>query len=195
METINFDENSNSAPSAPISNNGDSGENNSNKKKKKLIMAGAVLVVLILSVIGWQYWQYTQSPYYKQMQAVKTLDDMAKESDKWGGKTPEETVALFTDAVKKGDFELAGRYGGLQLADPMAKNSKTIKTELEKIKTDGGIDQLIKWLETGKIREFLGVGENKEVIDINLIVKENSQEIWILSMHKNDSGTWKIDEF
>ena len=71
METINFDENSNSAPSAPISNNGDSGENNSNKKKKKLIMAGAVLVVLILSVIGWQYLQYTQSPYFKQIQTVK----------------------------------------------------------------------------------------------------------------------------
>ena len=60
METMNFDENNNAAPKAPI---GD--------RKKKLIWAGAILAALILSVIAWQYWQYTQTPYYQQMRAVK----------------------------------------------------------------------------------------------------------------------------
>ena len=141
METINFGEaspagggtsqgdgnkenienagNNNSAPKAPVSDG--------SKRKKKLIAAGVVLAVLILSIIAWQYWQYTQSPYYKQMQAVKTLENMAKESDKWGGKTPEETVALFTDAVKKGDFELAGKYGITEIQSEIKNTLNTYK--------------------------------------------------------------------
>ena len=84
-------------------------------RNKKLIWAGAVLAVLILAVVGWQYWQYTQTPFYKQTQMVKAIDESLKESEKWGGKTPEETVALFTDAVKKGDFALASKYGNPEL--------------------------------------------------------------------------------
>lgn len=78
METVNFEdsnsENSNqAAPKAP--------------RNKKLIWAGIIMAVLILSVGAWQYWQYTHSVYYQQMKAVKTLEEIAKESDKYGGKT------------------------------------------------------------------------------------------------------------
>ncbi len=182
METINFGEsrqggtsqgggeNGNSAPKAPI-NDG---------RKKKLIAAGVILAVLILSVIGWQYWQYTQTPYYNQMQAVKTLEKMAEESDKWGGKTPEETVALFTAAVKKGDFDLASKYGNID---------DDIKSEIEKMKTDGQMDLLIRELETGKIEEFSGGG------DANLMADIDGLNARVLSMHRNERGTWKIDEF
>jgi len=175
METISFGEENreenkggnNSAPKAP--------------RNKKLIWAGIILAVLILSVIGWQYWQYTQSPYYKQMQAVKTLEEMAKESDKWGGKTPEETVALFTDAVKKGDFELASKYG----------NPDLIKPELEKMKVDEKMDLLVKELETGKIEEISGFSGN----NVNLMAEIDGLRVRVLSMYKSDGGTWKIVEF
>ena len=163
--------NNNSAPKAP--------EGNGSKRKKKLIAAGIVLTILVLSVIGWQYWQYTQSPYYKQMQIVKELEKMAKESDKWGGKTPEETVALFTDAIKKGDFELASKYG----------NPETIKPELEKMKNEGQIDLLIRELEIGKIEKFPD-GNNA-----NLMADIDGLNVRVLSMGKSEGGTWKIDEF
>ncbi len=170
METMNFgdlnNENSYSAPKAP--------------RKKKLIWAGVILAVLILSVISWQYWQYVHSPYYQQMKAVKTLENMAKESDKWGGKTPEETVVLFRDAVKKGDFELASKYG-----------KPEIKSELEKMKADGKIDLLIKDLEVAELKENTGFSGNS----MHLIIKENSKEYWILSLFKSEGGTWKIVEF
>ena len=161
------------------------GENNQAAPKaprnKKLIWAGVILAALILAVIGWQYWQYTQSPYYQQMKAVKMIEAQQKESDKWGGKTPEETVRLFTEAVKKGDFELASKYG----------NRDQIMPVLEKMRIEGKISKLINWLETGKLQEISGFGGN----DFNLIVKENGKEIWIMSTHKSDGGTWKIDEF
>lgn len=170
METMNFgQEEKSAAPKAP------------KNKNKKLIWAGVILAILVAAVGAWQYWQYTHSVYYQQMQGIKYLEKMAKESDKWGGKTPQETVALFTDAVKKGDFELASKYG----------NREQIMPVLEKMKTDGKTNQLIKWLETGELREIQGFGGN----DFNLIVKENGQEIWILSMGKSKGGTWKIDEF
>ncbi|MBI2446204.1 MAG: hypothetical protein HYV51_00050 [Parcubacteria group bacterium] len=173
METMNFgdlnnENNNQAAPKAP--------------RNRKLIWAGIVLAVLILAVIGWQYWQYTQTPYYQQMKAVKAIEKDLKEQDKWGGKTPEETVRLFTEAVKKGDFDLASKYG----------RSKDIKPALEKINNDGNINLLIKDLENGALEESPGfAGEY-----FDLIIKENNKRKYsILTMYKSDSGTWKIVEF
>ena len=163
---LNNNENNNqAAPKAP--------------RNRKLIWAGIILAALILAVIGWQYWQYTQSPYYQQMKAVKMIEKDLAEQDKWGGKTPEETVRLFTEAVKKGDFELASKYG-----------REEIKSELEKMKTDGQINSLIKDLETGKIEE----GETGPQF-ADLVILEAGKKYWILSMTKSEGGTWKIDEF
>lgn len=157
-----------------------SGDRNSDqKRRRKLIWAGIILAALILAVVGWQYWQYTQSPYYQQMKAVKEIEKMAKESDKWGGKTPEETVRLFTEAIKKGDFELASKYG----------DAGSIKPKLEQLKNDDKLSVLLRGLEIGEIKMFTG-GD-----DANLIVKEKGQEFRVLSVHKSESGTWKIDEF
>lgn len=201
MENVNFegqpvnpDQNPNINPSqneAPKAPNGGQDERNNSdtqggqgfnqKRRRKLIWAGGILAALILAVAGWQYWQYTHSVYYQQMKAVKKLEAMEKESDKWGGKTPEETVRLFTEAVKKGDFEMASKYG----------REEKIKPELEKIKTDGKIDQLIRWLGVGKLQEISGFGGD----NFDLIVKENGQEIWILGLFRSEGGTWKIVEF
>ncbi len=195
METMKFDEASPAGLSAEASAKAEGGasqgeENNINNnqaapkapRNKKLIWAGIILAALILSVIGWQYWQYTQSPYYQQMRGIKYLEKMAKESDKWGGKTPEETVRLFTEAIKKGDFDLAGKYG----------NPEEIKLDLEKIKNDGNINLLIKDLETGELKNTPGFGPDS----MDLVIKENDKVKYVvLSMGKSEGGTWKIDEF
>ncbi|OGD25293.1 hypothetical protein A2819_00210 [Candidatus Azambacteria bacterium RIFCSPHIGHO2_01_FULL_40_24] len=158
------EENNQAAPKAP--------------RNRKLIWAGIIVAALILAVIGWQYWQYMQSPYYQQMRAVKMIEAQQKESDKWGGKTPEETVRLFTEAIKKGDFELASKYG-----------REEIKSELEKMKTAGQMNLLMRELETGKIVMF----DNR--YDADLRTDIDGVKVRVLSMHKSDGGTWKIDEF
>ncbi len=170
METINFgEEQNNSAPKAP------------NNRNKKLIWAGVILVALILSVVSWQYWQYIHSTYYQQMKGIKLFEKMVKESDKWGGKTPEETVALFHDAIKKDNFELASKYG----------NREEILPVLEKMKNEGKIDSLIKDLEIAELKENSGFGGDS----MYLIIKENNKEYWLLSLYKSEGGTWKIVEF
>ncbi len=189
METMKFDEASpadlSAEASAKAEGGASQGEGNNQAprsggaRNKKLIWAGIILSALILAVIGWQYWQYTQSPYYQQMKAVKVIEAQQKESDKWGGKTPEETVRLFTEAVKKGDFELASKYG----------NAELIKPKLEQLKNDSKLSILIRGLETGKVKIF---SDEKSA---NLMVQENGQEFWVLSMGKSEGGTWKIVEF
>ena len=167
METINFgEEQNNSAPKAP--------------RNKKLIWAGIILAALILAVIGWQYWQYIQSPYYKQVKAAKEFEKLYAD-DEIGGKTPEETVVLFRDAIKKGDFELAAKYG----------DEEKIKPELEKIKAIGKIDLIIRELEVGKVKEIPGFSGN----NVNLIAQIDGIEVRVLSMYKSEGGTWKIVEF
>ncbi|MDO8743235.1 MAG: hypothetical protein Q7J30_01595 [Candidatus Azambacteria bacterium] len=180
METMKFGE------ASPAEGGASQGEENNQAapkapRNKKLIWAGIILAALILSVIGWQYWQYTNSVYYQQMKAVKAIEKDLKEQDKWGGKTPEETVRLFTEAIKKGDFDLASKYG----------NEEKIKPVLEKMRIEGKIDQLINWLAIGELQEIPGFGGD----NFDLIVKENSQEVWILGLFRSDGGTWKITEF
>lgn len=190
MENVNFEGQlvSPEAPKAPSDWQG--GENNpeiqgsrgsDQKRRRKLIWAGGILVALILAVAGWQYWQYTHSVYYQQMKAVKRIEAMKKESDKWGGKTPEETVRLFTEAVKKGDFDLASRYG----------NKDKILPILEQIKVENKINQLVSWLEAGKLIEIPGFnGDN-----FDLVTQENNKEVWIMGLYRSEGGTWKIVEF
>lgn len=174
METMNFSD----------LNNENNNQNNNQAapkalRNKKLIWSGAVLAALILAVIGWQYWQYMHSAYYQQTKAVKLIEAQQRESDKWGGKTPEETVRLFTEAVKKGDFELASKYG----------RSELIKSELEKMKNNNQLGLLIRELEVGKIKQFSNGN------DANLMANIDGLNVRVLSMHKSDGGTWKIDEF
>ncbi len=166
METMNFgEEQNNSAPKAP------------NNRNKKLIWAGVILAVLILSVIGWQYWRYIHSSYYQQMKAVKMLEKLYAD-DNIGGKTPEETLALFLEAVKKEDFDLAGQYA-----------------------VYGGREDLKKWLigikENGQIDEFIkaysqAIKEKGAGTDVQFSVYENGKEVSNIGLSKNPKGIWKI---
>jgi len=179
METINFGKGqNNSASKAP---------NNRKKKlvrKKKLIWAGIILTVLILVVIGWQYWQYVHSVYYQQMKAVKTLEKLYTD-DKIGGKTPEETLALFLGAVKKEDFDLASQYAIYGMRD-------SIKSNLLKIKNDGNIDLLIE--DLNRTEKVMTPEFGPDSLDF--VIKENDiKKYTVLSMGKNKLGIWKINEF
>lgn len=73
--------------------------------------AGALAIVAlgIGAVWGIGYYRKTQSPEYQVEQYYKELEALYA-NDTYGGSTPEETLQLFIDALKKGDVDLASRY-------------------------------------------------------------------------------------
>ena len=77
-----------------------------------------IIGVFILYVIG--FWAVR---YYEKWQAERALDRLVQAmkqdedadyrramADTYGGKTPQETLQMYIDAVEKGDYELAGKY-------------------------------------------------------------------------------------
>ncbi len=175
METINFgEEQNNSAPKAPKSRN------------KKLIWTGVVLAALILSVIGWQYWQYIHSTYYQQMKAVKALEKLYAD-DTMGGKTPEETLALFLEAVKKEDFDLASQYAIFDL-------QSEIKNTLAEYKNSEYWQIYLGWLSSTKksLKKDYNFGPDSATYES---FDNQGRRVIFVSLVKNKNGIWKINEF
>ena len=82
-----------------------------------------LVVVLLVVAAGVLYWMnsdsYRQWKMDRQGEAyIKQVED-AQRADTYGGATPEETMALFTAAIQKGDVELAAKYFELDAQDKM----------------------------------------------------------------------------
>ncbi|MDO8676912.1 MAG: hypothetical protein Q7K16_04705 [Candidatus Azambacteria bacterium] len=165
METVNFEGQSNNEP------------RQGGARNKKLIWGGVILAVLILAVAGWQYWQYTNSSYYQQMKAVKAFEKLY-EDDKIGGKTPEETLAMFLDAVKKEDFELASQYA-------VYGSRESVKEWLTGAKNNNQLEELISaYLQAKK--------EKGGIYEFDFNIYENGRVVSRISVDKNSQGIWKV---
>ena len=130
---------------------------------------------------GVRYFQYLKSPEYKAIQDLKNLEKQYAE-DPYGGDTPEETLRLFIDALKKGDTELAAKYFVLD-------KQQEWKEDLAKIKEKGLLEEMVKDLERlekskEEPEEVFYVTTNKEnIVSVQLIVGKNPY-----------SKKWKIYE-
>ena len=139
----------------------------------------AVIVVAIAIFFGTEYYRYRQSPDYIAEQYFKQLEEAYK-NDAYGGSTPEETLQLFIDALKKGDTELAVRYFLISEQDKWREN-------LNKIKGTGQLDAMISDLRRAERNKssseeqvFFTAGnqKNEAVLDVDLV--------------KLSTGKWKI---
>ena len=72
-----------------------------------LILVGIILVLWIITTLAIWWPGYKQQKAFDRWQAG--LEQPYKE-DSYGGKTPEETWAMFLAALKKEDIELASKY-------------------------------------------------------------------------------------
>ena len=98
-----------------------------NKTFFKFLGAGLVIAVLGLAVVyGLDYYLYRKSPEYQAQKYFKDLEKRYAE-DTYGGATPEETLRLFVDALKKGDIELASRYFVVEKQEEWRKTLATAK--------------------------------------------------------------------
>ncbi len=100
-----------------------SNQNNIEKPKRKYwkFVAGFFAVIIgifVLANVGIWLWQ--KYDLWQGQKRVQNLAEALKKAeqedykramaDTYGGKTPQETLQMYIDAVEKGDYELASKY-------------------------------------------------------------------------------------
>ncbi len=104
-------------PSGPYSSEPKVPLRGEKSRKKFWIVVGAFLafVLLILGYIFWQafdLWlgQRRAKQWADQLRETYEATYQRKLTDTYGGKTPQETLQMYIEAVEKEDYELASRY-------------------------------------------------------------------------------------
>lgn len=147
-----------------------------------LKFAGTAIAIVVLGatvVFGIQYFRNKNSSEYQAVSYFKDLEKQYAE-DPYGGSTPEETLQLFIDALKKGDTELAAKYF---VIDKQAQ----WREDLARMEDKGLLAELIKEVEMTKLR----VDGDTAYFTLNREDDLSSQ----LVMQKNSlNRRWKITE-
>lgn len=115
----------------------------------------------------------------EQKPAEQYLKDLkrAYDEDTYGGKTPEETLALFIAALKKGDIELASRYF-------VPEKQEEWREVFAKEKNAGGLKNIVieaQKLELSKNdgqRAFFTITNNRNVVEVQVILALVPNGIW-----------------
>jgi len=149
---------------------------------------GVILIALIGlgALIGIRYLRYRSDPAYRAERAAYEYVEQEKQliqqmkDDPYGGDTPEETLGLFIDALKKGDTDLASKYF-------VVGEREKVRKELDEAKEKGLLDEGIKNLEKTKITKR----DNEAFFTL---VDENNVAVSELVMNKALNAKWKITE-
>jgi hypothetical protein len=101
-------------------------------KKKSVKIIGIILgalAIYYIAIIGPEIWKSYQ--WQKSVDEWQAAQRKPFEEDIYGGKTPEETWAMFLDALKKGDLDLASKYYDVEHQEKERKILLNIKEKNE----------------------------------------------------------------
>lgn len=153
-----------------------------NRTALKFLAGGLGLVAIAVGVLYLvDYLRYRSSPEYRAEQYFKDLERRYRE-DPYGGSTPEETLQLFIDALKKGDVELASRYF------PIENQPKELEY-LRKLRSEGGLQKILEDAQKLKLTKkdselaFFTISNNQGVVEVQVVIGKSSA-----------TGKWKIVE-
>jgi hypothetical protein len=157
-----------------------------------------ILIILIVVSFGWGYQKYInnkkekldQENYQKYLNFEKTYEEAMK-ADTYGGKTPEETLQMFIDALKKEDIELASKYFALNTNEKSEYylTRKEWEEALRKKKEQGEIKKIIEILSLAKLTFKDNDGAVFKVYNKN----NNEVEALIEIKLNKFSDVWKIE--
>jgi hypothetical protein len=128
----------------------------------------------------------TQKNYEKYLEWQKNYEK-AMQEDAYGGKTPEETLKMFIEALKKEDVEMASRY--FMLREDENINNEIINN-LNNFKNNQKLSDIISIVSIAKFDEksssedtkWFTVKNDKGLVEYSIILKLNKY-----------SGVWKIE--
>lgn len=130
-------------------------------------------------IFGTQYLQYRFSDEYKIAKEIEILKKQYAE-DPYGGDTPEETLRLFVDALKKGDTDLAAKYFIMEKQEEWRKNLNISKEK-------NNVSTLIKIVERANYGKE--IYKNHYLFSI---VNDNNEEEFSIKLVRNPNNKWKI---
>jgi len=176
------------------------------KNPKKGIKYGIAVALLVITgfIIGWNSGVYTffeyLLPFAKERIGIDWMSkyikvsmkgyeeyEKAYKNDFVGGNTPEETIDLFIDALKKGDYELASKYFVIDeqgrwkksFDNPNIENINDWIAELENNKNSWHKESV----EDGRVEFWYNTGEGKN---------ERTHSVYL---KRNVNNKWKINHF
>lgn len=126
-------------------------------------------------------WANNYHNFSQQKSGEQYLKDLEKayKNDTYGGKTPEETLALFIDALKKGDIDLAAKY-------MLIEEQEKILSDLQEAKNGGRLNQVAQNLSLAKLSSRDDNSATFSVVDSKNILQYQA------SFVKVPNGIWKI---
>ena len=146
-----------------------------------------VLLVIAVGGFGYFFWHEYVSPSpdreFAEFQKRYVVEMTA---DTYGGKTPQETLNLFIDALEKGDADLAAKY--FMLDDKLSRD-QWVKS-LEELKRKDLLDDMARDLK--KVKGMTGDDEN----DFGFELYDNTGVVSaLIDMQLNTySEVWKIED-
>lgn len=170
--------------------------------KNKFFIVGAGFVVLILSIGARFTWENYFSPQAKQNKLFEeNLEkytsgmeafEAAMRADTYGGKTPEETLAMFVDALKRGDIDLASKYFMLDTntQSPDYLTRRKWEDGLNDLENNNGISNIIPKLENLPTKV---IDDNSGTAVFKLLNNEDITDTLIDFTFNKYSGVWKIE--
>ncbi len=162
------------------------------KKKYWKFVAGflAMIFVAIAAIFVWQFYELKDAARAKAAAAQKVLEEMKRAelefyqkqvSDTYGGKTPQDTLRLYIDAVEKGDYVLASKYFVIEKQGVELNRLKGINTDY--------FSKYIKVME--KAEPWRSSLEEKT---FTMSAKTDAGPSIFIRFVKYPSGIWKIVE-
>jgi len=157
-----------------------------NKHFWKFLLGFLGIVALgLVWLFGAEYFNWAKTSGDATANGEKYFRDLQKkyEQDTYGGKTPEETLALFIAALKAGNTDLAARYF---IPDDREKIFKDLQDEKN---IDGDFKNLISRL--GSLKRTFGKS-NPEKEAFFIATNEKNVVQYEIYFGKNTNSIWKI---
>ena len=153
-----------------------------NKTTIKFNIAG--VGIAILGVIALYTVRYFNPENRQIREAERLIEELKRQEreDPYGGTTPEETLRLFIEALKKGDIELASKYFIWDKQEEWKKN-------LIQITDKKLLDEMVKDLQKDKYPHKI----DNTFITYSIANDKNEIALTIY-LKRIPSGIWKIQQ-
>ena len=173
------------------------------RKKSWYRFTIALFVIFIIAMIGIAVFEKYFSPEAKQNEQERLMEqqtlqrvqelETALRNDTVGGKTPEETLALFLSALKNNDIELAGQYFALNTNEqsPYYLTRQEWIDGLNQTQKEGKIQSIIETLKKMQPSTNKDWGADQFVY---VVLNGNGLAQYSLFLKLNKySNVWKIE--